>query len=102
MSFFFVTGDEHYFDKPESALYEKFLGIPAEKNISGKKEWKRLMENYNVFHIKKDYGGDVEQDIYKQWCDTLGEERVLKIAAPKACIDVILGAIALTSGTKNL
>jgi hypothetical protein len=102
MSFFFVTGDEHYFDEPQSALYQKFLGTPVENSISGKKEWKRLMENYNVFHVKKAYGGHSEQEIYKQWCETLGEERVLRIETPKACIDVILGAIALASGTKNL
>jgi len=32
----------------------------------------------------------------------LGEERVLKMNNPKACVDVMLGAIAITSGARTL
>jgi hypothetical protein len=32
----------------------------------------------------------------------LGPERILKLKTPKACVDVMLGAIALTSGTRNI
>lgn len=37
-----------------------------------------------------------------QWSSALGRERILKITAPKACVDVILGAIAITSGARTL
>jgi len=32
----------------------------------------------------------------------LGKERVLPLITPKACVDVMLGAIALTSGARDL
>lgn len=71
--------------------------------IDGRGEWQRLMEKYNVFHIKKEYDNKIrEVGILEQWVSTLGAERVLKIHDPKACIDIILGAICLTSGTRDL
>ena len=65
--------------------------------------WTKLKEMYNVFHIKKPFR-DKKQDliITKQWTETLGQERELNIVTPKACIDVMLGAIALTSGARDL
>jgi len=56
-----------------------------------------------VFILKKAYGEEKkEEKIKAQWTETLGEERILEISHPKACVDVMLGAIALTSGTRDL
>jgi hypothetical protein len=38
----------------------------------------------------------------KKWTEAIGKEKILDIENPKACVDVILGAIALTSGSRNL
>lgn len=58
-----------------------------------------LKNKYNVFGLKKPYRwGDTKP----QWVKALGNERVLDINNPKACIDIILGAIALTSGARTL
>ena len=32
----------------------------------------------------------------------MGSERILKMKTAKACIDVMLGAIAITAGVRNL
>lgn len=56
LPFFFVTGDESYFDKPASNVYEKVLGEkPEGEAVNANKEWKELMKKYNVFHLKKKY-----------------------------------------------
>jgi hypothetical protein len=61
------------------------------------------MDKYNVFHIKKQYPvANVEADIYKQWAETLGKERVIPLENPKALIDVVLGIIAITSRKRTL
>eukprot|EP00350_Pseudokeronopsis_sp_OXSARD2_P011250 CAMPEP_0170564242 /NCGR_PEP_ID=MMETSP0211-20121228/71805_1 /TAXON_ID=311385 /ORGANISM="Pseudokeronopsis sp., Strain OXSARD2" /LENGTH=40 /DNA_ID= /DNA_START= /DNA_END= /DNA_ORIENTATION= len=39
-------------------------------------------------------------NVVKQWTEILGEARVLRMKDPKACVDVMLGAIALTSGKR--
>lgn len=54
MSFFFVTGDEGYFDSPKVNAYNKILGVkPAGEVVDAAAEWARLQEKYNVFHLKK-------------------------------------------------
>lgn len=79
LPFFFVTGDEGFFEKPPSNQYEKVLGEkPAGEAVNAKKEWKELMKKYNVFHLKKRYDMEhTEPQIYQQWCDALGPERVI-------------------------
>lgn len=102
--FFFVTGDEGYFESLSSETVKKWLGLNSEENhINSTKLWSKLMEKYNVFHIKKPYiSKNYEQKIRAQWEKTLGEERVIVFNDPKAAIDVILGLIAITSGSRNL
>lgn len=61
------------------------------------------MEKHNVFHLKKEYDNkNYEEEISEQWIRAIGKERVLRMQTPKACIDVILGAISITSGVRTL
>ena len=53
--FFFVTGDEGYFETIEPEVLKKFLDINETDYINSFELWKKLMEKYNVFHIKKPY-----------------------------------------------
>jgi hypothetical protein len=104
MPFFFVTGDESFYEKiPEKYLF-KILGKSIDKNfVIARDTWKTLMKKYNVFLIKKPYDEERREiTILKQWTETIGEERILMINNAKACVDVMLGAIALTSGHRNL
>lgn len=79
------------------------MGEEPKKPVSGRQEWGELRKHYNVFLLKKQYNESHEAEIYKQWTEALGgEERILKTKTPKACVDIILGAIALTSGARTL
>lgn len=100
--FFFVTGDEGFFSTVEKSHILKVMGFSPDKDYNGQGLWKDLMTRFNVFLIKKDYGGDHERIIYEQWKNAIGAERILRISEPKACIDIMLGAICLTSGSRNL
>jgi len=61
------------------------------------------MQKFNVFFLKKPYGiPENDSLIKKQWKNTLGSERILNISTPGACVDIILGAIALTTGARTL
>jgi hypothetical protein len=102
--FFFVTGDEGYWEEEKAEEINRVLGHGIkDAKINSKNLWKNLMKKFNVFHIKKPFK-NISQDgvITKQWVDTLGEERILKITEAKACVDVMLGAIAITSGQRTL
>lgn len=100
--FFFITGDEGFRDTIKTKYISKFLGIFEKTDINSSVVWKELMDRFNVFLIKKPYDSPNEAIIRKMWETALGEERVLDIQNAKACIDIILGAIALTSGKKTL
>jgi hypothetical protein len=102
--FFFVTGDEAFWEEEKAEHIQKVFGHGIkEKSIETSQIWKKLMEKYNVFHVKKPFF-DPKQDSKNedQWSKALGKERILHIKTPKACIDVMLGAIAITSGTRDL
>jgi len=100
--YFFLTGDEGFFSEVQSSVLEQVLGVKLEKKTyKGKDFWKELMKKYNVFFIKKEYYND-NNGTLQQWKDAVGDERILHITTPKACIDVMLGAIAITSGSRTL
>ena len=65
--------------------------------------FKELMRKYNVFHLHKEYHDPkTNMKMLASWERSLGPERILRFKTPKACIDVLLGAVALTSGSRDL
>jgi len=101
--YFFITGDEYYYKEIFSFVLEEVLGLkPNVDSFKSKDIWDGLKRKYNVFHLHKPYPGEEDKKIKDQWITALGVDRVLEVDTPKACIDVILGAIALTSGTRSL
>merc|ERR1719235_2671820 len=60
--------------------------------------WDRLKEKYHVFHVAKPGGSGVREE----WEQILGKDRVLMLQTPKAVVDCILGAIAITSGARTI
>ena len=98
--FFFITGDEGYWDSLSSSSITNFIGrnVGNIGTIDSFEVWQLLKEKYNVFIIKKKYG---KKEII-QWNKALGEERVLDITHPKAVVDIILGAISITTGARTM
>lgn len=74
-----------------------------EDEISSLDIFKALKKKFNVFHIHKQYFTNLlPQDELVDWIQALGEEWILELKTPKAVIDVILGVIALTSGSRTM
>ena len=48
------------------------------------------------------YAGFHDDVILKQWASVIPRERILRIADPRAIVDVVLGALAITEGTSDL
>jgi hypothetical protein len=103
LPFFFVTGDEGFYDHPDSNMIAKVFDRHPKTSLKGTDEFRKLCKKFNVFHIKKAYKNQSKDDIIeKQWMNAVGEEHVLFIKNPKAVVDIMLGAIALTSGSRTL
>jgi len=103
--FLFITGDEIFFDKISCRAARKVLDIslPNNTELNSIDVFKDLCKKYNVFHIRKSYDDpQKEKEMRKKWAEAIGPERILDVTCPKACIDVILGAIAITSGSRSI
>lgn len=86
-------------------LKEIFGDAPKEINakISSLVVWQELKQKFNVFYLHKPYFKKaVDNQALKQWRTALGKERILNLKNPKACVDVMLGAIAITSGQRTM
>jgi len=105
MPFMFITGDEGFFPSLEKSTITSFLGSVEglEKTQNSSKIFWELQKKFNLFLLKKEYSDpDDELEIYTQWAAAIGKERILTIKKPKSCVDTILGAIAITSGKRDL
>ena len=109
LSYFFITGDEYFYENITGASLSKIFGVHADKynfnmpKIPTQEVWSLLLKKFNVFHLHKNYKKkEQDENILDHWVNALGRERILEIQTPKACIDVILGAIAITSGSRTL
>lgn len=60
--------------------------------------WDKLKAKYHVFHVAKPGARGVREE----WERILGKDRVLMLQSPKAVVDCILGAIAITSGARTI
>jgi len=99
LPFFFLTCDEEFHVEIGKNYIEANLGVNVEMEIvKGKKIFQDLMKKYNLLIIKKPYNTTMEPNELNQWTEAVGKERVLVIDNPKASIDLILGAIAVTNG----
>jgi hypothetical protein len=99
LPFFFLTCDEDYYLDVEKYRIKKKLGKDIDTEVlKGKKVFFDLMKKYNLFIIKKPYNDKIQEGELDQWTKTVGKNRIFIVDNPKACIDVILGAVALTNG----
>eukprot|EP01080_Neovahlkampfia_damariscottae_P001939 gene1939-1447_t len=100
--FIFFTGDEGLYTTLKKKHLKEYFNI-NEKDQSVEEIFSELTKNYNVFHLHKPYWDEkADEKIKQQWGEHIGEENVLVFESAKACVDVMLGAIALKSGSRTL
>eukprot|EP00300_Choanocystis_sp_HF-7_P006000 c14418_g1_i1.p1 GENE.c14418_g1_i1~~c14418_g1_i1.p1 ORF type:complete len:617 (+),score=106.06 c14418_g1_i1:54-1853(+) len=62
-----------------------------------------LRRRYHVFHIRKANRTErSEPGMRAEWEQLIGADHVLTLHDPKACVDIMLGAIAIVSGARTL
>jgi len=102
--FFFVTGDESFYSVLDGEQVSKLINGEQPPDRSSIEVWEELKQKYSVFLLHKtlDYGGPDDDAVVLQWKQAIGEHNVLRINNPKACVDVMLGVIAIISGKRTL
>lgn len=98
--YFFFTGDEVMgsFGRKLEDNVRKTIDPDSCGPFDLMEVWNNLKAKYHVYHVAKPGASGVREE----WESILGKERVLMLQTPKAVVDCILGAIALTSGARTL
>ncbi|KAH3760510.1 hypothetical protein Pelo_7671 [Pelomyxa schiedti] len=100
--FLFFTGDEGFYKEIPREKIQQLLGVTESANVETAQIFKELRRKFHVFLLHKQYSGGAETEIMDQWTSVIGGEHILQLTDPKACIDVMLGAISITSGARSL
>lgn len=100
LPFFFFIGDEGYYPQTEGKFISNHI-VGKAKTVDAKESFKRLNQMFNVFLIHKPYATD-DDKILDQWATVVNRERILVMEDSKAIVDVMLGAIAILSESRNL
>lgn len=101
--FLFITGDEGMYDPLNKNIITNLIGVSVENDVSCREIFSKLREKFHVFHVKKPYSdSSADARILSQWESIVGPESILRLQTPKAVVDIMLGAIALRSGTRTV
>lgn len=98
------TGDESFREELSAEKLRKHFG-GQHQDVSSFTVFNELKEKFNgnVFLIHRYYGGyDLDAEITAQWQKALGRENVVRLKTDTAVGDIILGVIALASGSRTL
>jgi hypothetical protein len=98
--FLFITGDERFYDKVEKVHVEQWIHPWESKadSVPSDEIFKEARKKYEIFYLQKGNTKHATQ----AWENAIGAERILRLQDPKAVVDVMLGAIALVSGSRNM
>jgi len=97
--FLFFIGDEAFYDEINGDHLKNLIIGEAPNTIYTFEIMKELVQRYHVYLIHKtlDYGGPDDYEVVEKWTKVLGVACVLKLDNPKACVDVMIGVLAIKS-----
>jgi hypothetical protein len=96
--FLILYGDEGFYEKVSKEQVKHILGAGLEENVPSKEVMKALMERYEVYLLRKTYGGTQEKEILAQWEEVLGPQRIIALKDEERAVDLALGLIARSWG----
>ncbi|MCA8924444.1 MAG: hypothetical protein KDD82_21720 [Planctomycetes bacterium] len=96
--FLILYGDEGFYDRVDRAQVKHFVGDEIPRALSSKRVWSQVVESWNLYHLRKPYGGAQDAEIEAQWADAIGEERIVGLDDEMRAVDMALGLIARSWG----
>lgn len=100
--FFFIIGDEGFYEHVSGDHRERYFGEALTMNISSRKVFEQIKQQFagNVFLLHLPYSSG-DEGILEQWRSMLGEN-VINLIDPTLVIEVMLGIIAMTMSSRNM
>jgi len=102
--FLFFTGDEGFYPCVlEEHIAEIVDESYAEGNVPSDALFRDLRDKFHVFLLHKPYfDAQINEVLRAKWEAVIGGEHILELTDAKSVIDVMLGAIAMVSGTRTI
>ena len=102
MPFFFIIGDEGFYENVSGDHRRKFFGEPLATDSKSERIFEQIKTKFagNVFLLHLPYGGD-DKKILNQWRKVLGEN-VINLVDPTLVIEVMLGIIAMKMNSRSM
>jgi hypothetical protein len=113
LPFFFFIADESPYAVLDQDIIEEYIGDSVTEDVDSKQIFRDLFRNFkgNVYIFQNDYGGSEHgsksetSKINNEWKRLIGKnyaEHLIRIKEEKSIIDLILGTIAMVSGSRSL
>lgn len=96
--FLILYGDEGFYERVDPAQVRALIGDDLREPLDARRLWRAVAEAWNVYHLRKPYGGPQEAQIEAQWKDVLDPERVILLDDEQRAVDLALGLIARSWG----
>jgi len=101
--FLFFTGDEGFYKMVPAKFIRSHIDPSWNGDVPVEDVFAQLRSKYHVFLLHKPFHDARIDEIQTQrWREVLGPECVLELHDPKAVVDVMLGAIALVTGRRDM
>jgi hypothetical protein len=109
MPFMFFIIDEAPYETVNSEFIENLIGDKVSEDVDSKQAFRDLFRNFkgNVFIFQNEYSSSKSDtlEIEAEWKKIIGKNyasHMIPIKEEKAIIDLILGTIAMVSGSRSL
>jgi hypothetical protein len=96
--FLIIYGDEGFYPEVNEDQVRHYFGGALEGRVSSRSVFSDLMKRYEVYLLRKSYGGSQEKEILAQWQDALEPQRVIPVQDEERAVDLALGLIARSWG----
>lgn len=96
--FLIIYGDEGFYPTVSAEQVRHYLGGELEGRVSSKAVFQDLMKRFDVYLLRKTYGGSQEKEILEQWQAALEPQRVIAVHDEERAVDLALGLIARSWG----
>jgi hypothetical protein len=96
--FVLIYGDEGFYETVDPGQASHYLGEERKQAVSSREVFSALTESWNLFHLRKPYGGAHDEVIEQQWADAIGGERIVALDSAERAVDLGLGLIARAWG----
>lgn len=92
--FLIIFGDERFYDEVDPEHVRTLIGEELPAPVDAWTVWPKLLDRFEVYHLRKAYGGGEDRPIRAQWQKALGAQRVALIHDPLRAVDYAMGIIA--------